>query len=92
MAPGASDDLLRAILSRVSSSVWAPGDMIVRYGEFGRDMFFIKRGEGIAPPALHTSCPTNTAVNAVCSKGAGRRRGHVQDDVERGVLWGGKWA
>ncbi len=41
---GAGEELLRDIVSKLDPVVFLPGDIIVRKGETGREMYFISRG------------------------------------------------
>lgn len=41
---GASDEFIREILLNLEATVFTPGDIIVRKGEIGFDMFFISKG------------------------------------------------
>ncbi|MFW6368691.1 MAG: ion transporter [Spirochaetota bacterium] len=41
---GAGEQLLRDIISKLEPCVYLPGDIVVRKGETGREMFFISKG------------------------------------------------
>jgi voltage-gated potassium channel len=61
---GASDGFIREIALQLESVVYMPGDVIVRAGDRGRDMYFINRGSvEVLAPDHRTVYNTLTAGN-----------------------------
>mmetsp|Transcript_15333 Transcript_15333/g.33663 ORF Transcript_15333/g.33663 Transcript_15333/m.33663 type:complete len:391 (+) Transcript_15333:59-1231(+) len=83
---GRSQRFLDALLAEVSVTLFAPGDIIMREGDYGDNMYFLQHGEVevLSGPQMQkvASLPTGTVFGEMALLGVSRRRAATIRAVE----------